>query len=238
VFCVGAICVAGRKVWRTLAPANSESSESCLEVLRDLGKRGLPTPVTRTTEGAAGLTNASAASGPKALRSRCWLHKRQTLPQKGPPQAWPEFTAVGADRRAAPTVPEAERRRQLMVNRSQRDFPEAGRGLRDAADASLNPLYVPQRHQHYVRTANRAARAVEEEGRRTKVIPPLWDEGRVGKLVLAGLLRGSERWGKKGFSAFEQPQIRSLRRQRQLDDQTVMASPARLQPRRSAAAAA
>jgi transposase-like protein len=52
-----------------------------------------------------------------------------------------------ADLREAPTVPEAERRRQLIVNRYQRDCPAAGRcRLADAA-ASLTPLYVPQRHQ-------------------------------------------------------------------------------------------
>ena len=44
VFCVWAICVDGRKVLLTLSTANSESYESCLEVLRDLVKRGLQTP--------------------------------------------------------------------------------------------------------------------------------------------------------------------------------------------------
>jgi putative transposase len=238
VFCVWAICVDGRKVLLTLSTANSESYESCLEVLRDLVKRGLQTPVTITTDGAAGLTKAIDAIWPKALRIRCWLHKMQNLQQKVPPQAWPEFKALVADMRDAPTVPEAERRRQLIVNRYQRDFPEACRCLLDDAEASLNHLYVPQRHQQYVRTSNLAERAFEEERRRTKVIPHLWDEGSVVKIVFAVLIRVSERWGKKCFSAFEQHQIRSLRRQRQLDEQTVMASPASLQPRRSAASAA
>ena len=58
VFCVWAICVDGRKVLLTLSTATSESSESGLEVRRDLVKRGLPTPVTITTEGAPGLTKA------------------------------------------------------------------------------------------------------------------------------------------------------------------------------------
>jgi hypothetical protein len=49
----------------------------------------------------------------------------------------------------------------------------------------------------------------------------LWDEGSVTKLVFAVLIRVSERWGKKCFSEIEQQQIRSLRRQHQLDDPTV-----------------
>ena len=119
---------------------------------------------------------------------------------------------------------EAERRRQLIVNRYQRDFPEACRCLLDDGEASLNHLYVPQRHQQYVRTSNLAERAFEEERRRTKVIPHLWDEGSVVKLVFAVLIRVSERWGKKCFSEFEQQQIRSLRRRRQLDDHDVRIS--------------
>jgi transposase-like protein len=238
VFCVWAICVDGRKVLLTLSTANSESYENCLEVLRDLVKRGLQTPVTITTDGAAGLTKAIDAIWPRALRSRCWFHKMQNLQQKVPPQAWPEFKQLVADMRDAPTVAEAERRRQLIVHRYQRDFPEACRCLRDDGEASLNHLYVPQRHQPYGRTSNLAERAFEEERRRTKVIPHLWDEGSVVKLVFAVLIRVRERWGKKCFSAFEQHQIRSLRRQRQLDEQTVIPSPVSSQSRRSAASAA
>jgi transposase-like protein len=240
VLCVWAICVEGRKVLVSLSTANSESSESCLEVLRDLVKRGVPTPVTITTAGAGGLTTAIDAVWPKARRLRCWLHKMQNLQQQVPPQAWPEFKALVIDMRDAPTVRAAEQRRQARVSRSQRDFPEACRCLSDDAAASLNPLYVPQRHQQYVRTANLAERAFEEERRRTKVIPQLWDEGRVVNLVFAVLLRVSERWGQKCFSEFEQQQIRSLRRRLKLDEQEVTSSPlpTETQARRSAASAA
>lgn len=240
VFCVWAICVDGRKVLLTPSTANSESYESCLEVLRDLVKRGLPTPLTITTDGAPGLTKAIAVIWPNALRIRGWFHKMQNLQQKVPPQAWPEFKALVAARRDAPTVPEAERRRPLIVNRYQRDFPEAWRCLLDEAEASLNHLYVPQRHPQYVRTSHLAERAFEEERRRTKVIPHLWEEGSVTKLVFAVLIRVSERWGKKCFSEFEHHQIRSLRQRRQLDDHEVR----RITPipetpsRRSAASAA
>ena len=52
VLCVWAICEDGRKVLLSLSTTNSESYESCLEVLRGLVKRGLRTPVTITTDGA------------------------------------------------------------------------------------------------------------------------------------------------------------------------------------------
>jgi transposase-like protein len=140
------------------------------------------------------------------------------LHQKVPPQAWPECKAWVAEMRDAPTVPEADRRRQLLVNRYQHDFPAACRCLVDEAEASLHHLYVPQRQQQYVRTSNLAERAVAEERRRTKVMPHLWDEGSVVNLVLAVLIRVSDRWSKKCFSEFEQQPIRNLRRRRKRDE--------------------
>lgn len=240
VLCVWAMCVDGRKVLRSLSTANSESYESCLEVLRDLVKRGLQTPVTITTDGAPGLIKAVEAMWPTSLRIRCWFHKMQNLLQKVPPQAWPEFKALVSDMRDAPSVAEAERRRQAIVAEYHLDFPEACRCLLEDGKASLNHLHVPPRHQQYVRTSNLAERAFEEERRRTKVIPHLWEEGGLVKLVFAVLIRISERWGKKSFSEFEQQQIRSLRKKLCLDEHEVTSSTptTATQPRRSAASAA
>lgn len=79
---------------------------------RELLRRGLRPPGTLPTEGAGGLTTAIAAIWPHSRRRRCWVHPRQNLQPQGSPQVWPEVNAVGIDRRAAPRVPEAARRRQ------------------------------------------------------------------------------------------------------------------------------
>ena len=80
VLCVWAIGEDGRKV--LLSPRrNSESCESCREVLRDLVKRGLR-PGTITTDGATGLTQAIDAVWPKSLRIRCWFIKCKTSNKK------------------------------------------------------------------------------------------------------------------------------------------------------------
>jgi putative transposase len=240
VLCVWAICEDGRKVLLSLSTTNSESYESCVEVLRGLVKRGMQTPVTITTDGAVGLTKAIDAMWPKSLRIRCWFHKMQNLEQKVPAQAWPEFKALVVDMRDAPTRQQAEERRDQIVERYQREFPEACRCLLDDAEASLNHLAVPQRHQQYVRTSNLVERAFVEERRRTKVIPQLFDESSLVNLVFGVLIRVSERWGKKSFSAFEQHQIRSLRGRLKLDEQEVRSpeAPSEPQSRRSAASAA
>lgn len=240
VLCVWAICEDGRKVLLSLSTTNRESSESCLEVLRELVKRGLRPPLTITTDGAVGLTKAVDAMWPKSLRIRCWFHKMQNLQQKVPALAWPEFKALVVDMRDAPTVETARERREALVARYQHEFPEACRCLLDDAEASLNHLAAPHRHQQYVRTSNLAERAFVEERRRTKVIPHLQDERSLVKLVFAVLIRVSDRWGKKCFSEFEQQQIRSLRRRLKLDEHAVstLESTTEPQSRRSAASAA
>lgn len=240
ILCVWAICEDGRKVLLSLSTTNSESYESCLEVLRGLVKRGMRTPATITTDGAVGLMKAIDTMWPKALRIRCWFHKMQNLQQKVPTQAWPEVKALLVDMRDAPTREKAEERREAIVDRYQREFPELCRCLLDDADASLNHLAVPQRQQQYVRTSNLVERAFVEERRRTKVIPHLWDEGSVVMLVYGVLIRVSDRWGKKCFSEFEQQQIRSLRKRLKLDEQEVSTDELSIHipTRRSAASAA
>ena len=240
VLCVGAICEDGRKVLLSLSTANSESFESCREVLRELVKRGLRPPATITTDGAIGLTQAIDAVWPKSLRIRCWFHKMQNCQQKVPAQAWPEVKALLVDMRDAPSREKAEQRREAIVERYQREFPELCRCLLDDADASLNHLAVPQRHQQYVRTSNLVERAFVEERRRTKVIPHLWTEGSLVHLVFGVLIRVSDRWGKKCFSEFEQQQIGSLRERLKLDEQEVSTNEVLVHgpTRRSAASAA
>jgi putative transposase len=240
VLCVWAICEDGRNVLLRLSTANSESFESCREVLRELVKRGLRPAATLTTDGAIGLTHAIEAVWPKSLRIGGWFHTRQKFQQQVPAQAWPEVKALLVEMRDAPSREKAEQRRAALMAQYQREFPELCRCVLDDAEASLNPLALPQRHQHYVRTSNLVERAFVEERRRTTVLPPLWTEGSVVHLVFGVFMRVSDRWGKKCFSEFEQQHLRSLRARLKLDEHEVSMGElsAHVPTRRSAASAA
>jgi transposase-like protein len=203
--------VDGRKVLLTLSTAHSESYDRCLEVLRARGQRGLQPPGTSTTAGAPGLSHAVEAMWPRSLRLRGWVHTMQNLYQQVPPPAWPACKALGAAMREAPTCEEGQRRRQPWRDESQGPLPEAWRCLADEAEASLKHLKVPARPRQYVRTSNLAGRACEEERRRPKVIPPLWEEPSLLPWVCAVLMRVRERWGKKPCREFAQHQMRALR---------------------------
>jgi transposase-like protein len=143
------------------------------------------------------------------------------------------------DVRDAPTFAAGKRRLDTLLEQHQAMFPAACRCLADDTTASLNHFKVPPRHRQSVRTTNLAERAFEEERRRTKVIPPLWEEGSFPTLVFAVLIRVSERWGKKQCSEFEQHQIRELRRTLGIDRPLLsdLATRVERQPRRSAASA-
>lgn len=64
-----------------------------------------------------------------------------------------------------------------------------------------------------VRTTNLIERSFVEERRRTKTIPDLCDEPSLLKLVVAVLIRVSDRWGRRKFSVIETRMIQQLREQ-------------------------
>ena len=144
---VGGIGGDGRQGLRSLSPAHRASAERGRAVWRALGKRGLQTPVTLTTDGASGLRQAVAAMWPRARRRRGWFHPRQHRPQHVPPQAGPACTAWVAALRDAPTCEAGQRRRQPLLTQYQAPCPEACRCLEEDAEARGHPLQGPRRHR-------------------------------------------------------------------------------------------
>ena len=237
VMCCWAICSNGSRVLLDLTLANSESKVSAIEFFQGMIRRGLQPPLTVTTDGAMGLIAAVEATWPRSLRVRCWFHKMQNLHQKVPPNMWSEFRHRGIDFRDAPNEAEARRRLESMVADYDGDLPEACRCLTDDLEASLNHLNVPPRHRQNVRTVNLVERSFVEERRRTKVIPHLWGERDLTKLVYSVLIRLSDRWGKRQYSQQEEWQIYELRK-RLYPDEEVKKPESSTKTRRSVAKAA
>jgi transposase-like protein len=69
-----AILADGSTVLVHLRLGNQESDDHWLEHVRDLVRRGLPVPLTVTTDGAPGLIKAVKAIWPEGERIRCWVH--------------------------------------------------------------------------------------------------------------------------------------------------------------------
>ena len=75
----------GKKVLLSLSLGNKESYEAWLGFLRDMVSRGLPTPLTVTTDGAPGLLRVVGEVWADSLRLRCWVHRMRNFQAKVPP---------------------------------------------------------------------------------------------------------------------------------------------------------
>jgi len=81
----------------------------------------------------------------------------------------------------------------------------------DDREALLAIHRVPVRRRIRVRTTNLAERSVEEERRRTKVIPRLMSEKATMKHAFATMIRAAGRWCRVSINDIERHQVRRLR---------------------------
>jgi transposase-like protein len=205
----------GSKVLVHLNLGNKESYEDWLDHLRDLVRRGLPTPLTVTTDGAPGLIKAVEAIWPEAERIRCWAHKMRNVLDKVPEEIRPILRPYLEAIRDAPDHEAGRRPAEETVARFERAYPSAMRSFEDDLEASLAHLELPAVHRKHIRTTNLIERSFEEERRRAKVIPRFRTEKECLKLVFATLWQASERWRRIRFSEHERRQIERYRQERQ-----------------------
>jgi len=217
LLCAWGICADGRRVPLHLALGNRESYQAWLEFLRDLVRRGLPPPLTMTSDGAPGMLRALEEVFPQSVRIRCWRHKMQNVLAKLPESAREEVKAHLRAVRDAATLQEGQAKAAQVIQAYEREYPAAMRSFADDLEASLAHLRVPPGHRKFVRTTNLIERAFEEQRRRTKVIPRFFDERSCLKLAFAALQRAARTWQRIHISESEQRQIAALRAELQLD---------------------
>ena len=215
LLCAWGICEDGRKVLLALALGNKESHADWLEFLRDMVKRGLPAPLTMTSDGAPGLLRALEEVFPQSVRIRCWMHKMQNVLSKLPESAKGEVKAWLAALRDAPTLEAGRQTAAETLARFERDYPAAMRSFADDLEASLAHLRLPAAHRRCVRTTNLIERGFGEERRRTKVIPRFFDERSCLKLAFAALERAALRWQRIRITEMEHRQLALLRQELQ-----------------------
>lgn len=217
VLCAWGICADGRRVLLHLALGNKESHSDWLDFLRDMVARGLPVPLTMTSDGAPGLLRALAEVFPQSVRIRCWMHKMRNVLDKLPDSAREEVKAWLVAVRDAPTPEAGSQAAAETIARFQREYPAAMKSFADDLEASLGHLRVPPAHRKFVRTTNLIERSFVEERRRTKVIPRFFDERSCLKLAFAALERAARRWQKVTITELEQRQLALLRNELQPD---------------------
>jgi len=176
-----AITLEGQKILLSLALGNRESHEAWRDFLRDLVARGLPAPLTITTDGAPGLLRAVAEVWPQSLRLRCWVHKVRNVEAKIPAERWLEVKGALVAIREAATPEAGAQAAEAFLARYGKDFPAAAKGLSEDLEALLAHLELPWRLRKFVRTTNlieRSSRAPTRRGpicgARSSAAPTRW----------------------------------------------------------------
>jgi len=216
----------GSKVLLHMSLGNKESHDGWLEHLRSLVSRGMPTPLTVTSDGAPGCIKAVEGMWPEAERIRCWFHKMKNVLDKVPDDMREQVKRLLFDVRDAPDHATGEQRAASFVEQYRGKLPSAVASFENDLAASLNHLKLPTLHHKSIRTTNLVERAFEEERRRSKVIPKFRTEKECLKLVFATLWRASQRWLKVKFTDLERRQLEAYIRVRQAMGKSVRDIPA------------
>ena len=211
----------GSKVLPHMSLGNKESQDNWLEHFRSLVSRGLPTPLTVTSDGAPGCVRAIEAMWPEAERIRCWVHKVRNVLDKVPDAMREEVRRLLYDIRDAPDHETGKARAAAFIENYRPKLPSAVASFEDDLEASPNHLKLPALHHKSIRTTNLVERGFEEERRRSKVIPKFRTEKECLKLVFATLWRASERWLKVKFTDVERRQLEAYIRVRQATGKKV-----------------
>ncbi len=224
LLCAWGICRDGRKVLLHMALGNKESLPAWRDFIRQMVKRGLPTPTVVTTDGAPALIAAVEEVWPKSLRQRCVMHKTRNILDKVPLSAQPEIKQRLQAIWNAPNRATADLLVQDFITTYEPVYPSAVACLLDDLEASLAFLRCPPLHHRRIRTTNLIERAFAEQRRRTKTIPRFLDERSCLKLVFATLWQASERWQRVRMTDLELAMLRRLRQELGLDPVVSQAS--------------
>ena len=144
----------GSKVVLALEDGHRESTESWLDLLRNLKKRGLKAPVLAIGDGALGFWAALKEVYPACRQQRCWVHKKRNVLDKFPKRLQEEAKGfldmiIGSETRA---------KARAAVDRFEEAYgkahPKAVASLKSDLDDLLTYYDFPKEHWVHLRTTN------------------------------------------------------------------------------------
>jgi putative transposase len=144
----------GTKELVAVADGYRESTDSWAEVLRDLRRRGMRSPVVAVGDGALGLWAALGEVFPETRPQRCWVHKAANVLAAMPK------SVHGGVRRALAEIRDAEDRDHALaaIGAFTRDYgakwPKAVAKITDDAEALLSFYDFPAEHWLHLKTTN------------------------------------------------------------------------------------
>jgi transposase-like protein len=145
----------GTKEWVAISDGLRESTESWLDVLRDLKDRGLKAgPRLAVGDGALGFWSALDQVYPETRHQRCWFHKMgnvlNALPKSQQGKAKADLQAIWM----AATRKEADEAFKRFIKRYEAKYPKATEKLQKDRAALLAFFDFPADHWVHLRTTN------------------------------------------------------------------------------------
>ncbi len=145
----------GTKEWIAISDGLRESTESWLDVLRDLKDRGLKVgPRLAVGDGALGFWSALDQVYSETRHQRCWFHKignvLNALPKSQQSKAKADLQAIWM----AATRKEANEAFKRFIKRYEAKYPKATEKLDKDRDALLAFFDFPADHWVHLRTTN------------------------------------------------------------------------------------
>jgi transposase-like protein len=145
----------GRKELVSIGDGLRESTESWLEVLRDLKRRGLKAaPLLAVGDGALGFWGALEQIYPATRAQRCWVHKTANVLNALPKSLHGKAKAALHEIWMAPTRAEALAAFERFVKGYQAKYPAAVEKLTKDRAALLAFYDFPAEHWLHLRTTN------------------------------------------------------------------------------------
>jgi len=80
-------------------------------------------------------------------------------------------------------------------------------------EACIAHLRFPITHRRAIRSTNLLERLLEEDRRRTKVLPHAFGERALLKIMFAATIRASQKWRKLKVTNFEREQLQQIRQE-------------------------
>jgi len=144
----------GRKMVLAIEPGHRESAPSWASLLRGLRERGLLVPRLLIADGHLGIWAAMADVFPEVAEQRCWNHKIRNVLDRLPRRLQAEARQLLRQVAYAATRAEAERLRDLFVERYGSEHPAAADTLLRDWPRMVTFYDFPREHWKHLRTTN------------------------------------------------------------------------------------
>ena len=145
----------GRKELIAFNDGFRESTESWLELLRDIKQRGLTSsPALAVGDGALGFWSALEKEHPATKQQRCWVHKTANVLNKLPKAQQPHAKGLLKEIYMAANKKEAEEAFDDFINAYQSRYPAAAKCLEKDRENLLNFYDFPAEHWRHIRSTN------------------------------------------------------------------------------------